>query len=81
MLEDENMEKIYELLNKVRPNTDFRKSDNYIDDGLLDSLEIIELIDVISEEYGIEIKPEDIFPDNFSTVDGIWGMIQNYVQQ
>jgi acyl carrier protein len=62
------MEKrVLEILNKIRPEFNFSESYNYIDDGMLDSFDIINLVTIIDREYGISIDGMDILPENFSS--------------
>lgn len=72
------MDELYRLLEKIKPDTDFKASKNYVEDGLLDSLEIVQIIEAISEVYGIELDGLDIDPDNFITAEKIWKMIMRY---
>lgn len=72
------MEEIYQILHGLKPGTDFESSSNLVDEGLLDSLEILELIDNLSEMYGIIIEADDIDPDNFISVKKIWEMVERY---
>lgn len=72
------MEKIYELLYEIRPENDFKESLNYIEDHLLDSLDIISLIALINEKYNIEVNPDDIVPENFIDAESISNMIKKY---
>ena len=53
--------------------------DNLIDLGLIDSLQIVQLLAFIEDEYHITIDVDDIDPDNFSSVDTIVQLIQNYM--
>lgn len=72
------MEEIYQILYGLKPGVDFRSSRNLVDEGLLDSLEILELIDELSDKYGIIIGADDIDPDNFTSVEKIWEMVKKY---
>lgn len=65
------MNKIESILKNIKPEVDFNKSQDFVEDGLLDSLELIELIEGIEEEYQIEIDPMDILPENFSSISQI----------
>ena len=69
------MDELMELLKESVPNVDFENSKNYVADGLLDSLGIVEVIAAIEDKYQITIEGEDIDPDNFVTVEKMWGMI------
>lgn len=70
------MEKIFTILENLRPEFDFRESENFIDDGYLDSFDIITLISDIEEAYDISIDGLDIVPENFETAKSIAELIK-----
>ncbi len=70
------MEQIYAILEELRPEFDFRKSENYIDDGYLDSFDIVTIISEIEEKYNISIDGLDIVPENFENVKCIFELIK-----
>lgn len=70
------MEQLLELLKEVKSDIDFEKETDLVDEGLLDSLEIVTIIASIEEKFGIEIDPDDIDPDNFQSAEAMWEMIQ-----
>lgn len=70
------MEKLIELLNSVRDDVDFRECTTLVDDAILDSFDIIQIVNVIDEEYGIEISATEIVPENFNSAQAILNMIQ-----
>lgn len=70
------MERILELLYEIRPEIDFASTTNYIDQHLLDSLDIVMLISDIEEAYGIKIDVDDILPENFNTLEAILNLIE-----
>lgn len=47
-------EKIIELLQDVNKDADFTKSDDFISDGLLDSMDLQMLAVAIEDEYGVK---------------------------
>ncbi len=47
-----------------------------ISDGLLDSLDIMNLIMQLEAEFDIEIDPEDVLSENFESVDKIIALIE-----
>lgn len=66
------MEKtIIAILNELRPEFDFSEPVNFIEEGMLDSFDVINLVDTLDNEFGISIDGSDILPKNFSSVDGI----------
>lgn len=70
------MDKIYCMLAEIKPEHDFKLSDNFIEDGLLDSFDLISLISMIEEEYHISIDALEIIPENFYSVEAIVGLVK-----
>ncbi len=68
-------EKIFEFLYEVRPECDFRQSTNFIEEGLLDSFDIVSLVVSLDKEFDISIDGVDILPENFSSVESIAGLL------
>lgn len=64
-------EKIISILTEIRSEFDFSKSNNFIDEGLLDSFDIVSLVSSLDEYYNISIDGMDIVPENFVNVDSI----------
>lgn len=65
------MNRVKEILKNIKPEVDFESSDNFVEDGLLDSLELITLIEDLEEVFDIEIDPMEILPENFSSIQSI----------
>jgi len=70
------MQKIEHILNKVRPDNDFHSSNNFIDDGLLDSFDIVTLVTELDEAFSISIDGIDIIPENFKNIEAIKLLLQ-----
>lgn len=70
------MEKIYKILEETRPEYDFRKSDDYIEDGFLDSYDVISIVTDLEEKFDILIDPLDIVPENFANADSISKLVK-----
>ena len=64
-------EKIIAFLTEIRPEFDFSESSNFIEEGMLDSFDIVSLVASLDEEFGISIDGTEILPENFSSVDSI----------
>ncbi|WP_232520983.1 acyl carrier protein [Flagellimonas nanhaiensis] len=58
-------------MTEIRPEFDFSESSNFIEEGMLDSFDIVSLVASLDEEFGISIDGTEILPENFSSVDGI----------
>ncbi|MBQ6621449.1 MAG: acyl carrier protein [Mogibacterium sp.] len=70
------MEELREILEELRPDLDFDEEKALIDDGLLDSFDIMSLVGSIDEEFDIKIKPADLVPENFNSIEAIWELVQ-----
>lgn len=70
------MEKILEILKSVRPDVDFANEKALIDDGILDSFDIISIVGEFNEAFDIEINVEDLEPDNFNTIEAMKELIE-----
>lgn len=68
-------EKILEILSGIRSDIDFENSTKLIDDGLLESLDIVSIVGEFNDEFDIEISVEDLLPENFNSVDAMVELI------
>lgn len=71
------MEKILQILKSLHPEYDYERSTNYLDDGLLDSFDIIALVTELEDNYNINIDPIEIIPDNFESMDKIKSFVKS----
>lgn len=73
---------IINILQELRPEFDFSQDFNFIEEGMLDSFDIVSLVTTLDDNYGISIDGMDILPENFSTVEAIIKLlIKNGVKQ
>ena len=70
--------RIVEILNEIRSEFDFNSDVNFIENGMLDSFDVVALVTALDEEYKISIDGKDIIPDNFSTVNAIEILLSKY---
>ena len=47
-----------------------------IDDGILDSFDILQIISALNEEYDISIPASEIMPQNFNSAEALYKMVQ-----
>lgn len=69
------MDKLLKILNELHEDVDFTKETALIDDGILDSLDIVSLITEINDEFDVSIPAEEIIPENFNSADAIMSLI------
>ena len=73
------MEKVMEILKRVRPDVDFTTGANLIEDGILDSVDVVAIVSEIEDEFNISIEMEYIQPGYFQSPEAIWGMIEEHL--
>ena len=69
------MEKLIEILAELHPDVDFETTEDLIDDGILDSLDIVSLVAAIDTEFGVTIPAEEIIPENFNSASALFELI------
>ena len=74
-------DRIIDVLGLVRPELEFTESDSFIEDGLLDSFDLISLVTYLDKEFGISIEGTDIVPENFRNLTTIEVMLDKYVSR
>ena len=70
------MDELLELLEDIKPTVDFRTCTGLIDDGYLDSFDILTIVSELNDAFGIEISPVDIVPENFNSAQALWNMVE-----
>ena len=69
------MDEIMNILKEMRPEFDFSASSDFVEDGLLDSFDIIGLVSTLEEKYDVLIDGLDIVPENFCSVEAIVDLV------
>lgn len=70
-------ERVCKVLVNVKQDVEAHLEDNQlITDGILDSLDIMNLIIELENEFNIEIDPEDVLSENFESVAAIIALIE-----
>ncbi len=69
------MEKLIAILKELHPDVDFETAEELIDDGVLDSLDIVSLVSAIDTEFGVTIPAEEIVPENFNSAEALFALI------
>ncbi len=70
------MDKLMQLLEENCPSIDFAGEKALIDDGILDSLDIVMLVGELNDAFSITITAEDLVPENFNSAEAIWALVQ-----
>ena len=66
---------ILDILSDIIDEDDLDTCTTLIDDGVLSSLDIIQLIGALNDEFDISIPATEIIPQNFNSVDAMVAMV------
>lgn len=70
-------DKVLKILTEVRDDVDFEKETKLIDDGILDSFDLISIVSELNEQFVIDITVDELEPENFNTLDAIVKLIDS----
>ena len=71
------MDEVLNILKGLKPDVDFETETGLIENAILDSFDIVQLIQELKDTFDIEISPAEIIPENFNSADALWKMVQN----
>lgn len=74
-------ETILDILTELRPDVDFEKETALIKNGVLESFDIVSLVAELSDEFDITIRPKDLIPDNFNSLDAICALVEKLTEE
>ena len=73
-------ESIVAILKEIKPNKSLEGVADIVEGGYLDSFEIMNLIMLMTENFGVEIGFEEIVPENFNSIDAMVAMVERLKQ-
>ena len=74
------MEQLLNILCDIRDDIDFENCTTLIDDNLLDSFDILQIVASLNEEYNISIPASEIIPDNFNSASAHYAMVTRLLE-
>lgn len=74
------MDKLLEILEDLDDSIDWENESQLIKERKLDSFGIITLVSELEDAFDIEIEASMITPDNFNSVEKMWDMIQELME-
>lgn len=72
------MNQLLSILTELRPECDFTRSSDFINEGLLDSLDIVTLVAELEDRLGIWIDGQDVTPEYFRNLDTLVALLRRY---
>ncbi len=69
------LEQVIQILQEVKPTKDLSEFEDIVESGYIDSFELMTLITMLDEHFGVEIDIEEIIPENFNSAAAMADMI------
>lgn len=74
-------EQLMAILAELRPDVDFAAEEALIDDGILDSFDIVSLVGELNDTFDVEINVEDLLPENFNSADAMLELVKKLLEE
>ncbi|TBH71739.1 acyl carrier protein [Aquirufa antheringensis] len=68
---------VLNILRDTRPEFEFNSEVNFIDEGYLDSFDLITIVSDLESTFDIKINGSLIVPESFSSLDSIVKLVQS----
>lgn len=70
-------EEILAILSEICPDVDFEKETALIDDNVIDSFAVIQIVTELMEHFDVFIDADDIEPENLNSLDAICKLVED----
>ncbi|MCR4904262.1 MAG: acyl carrier protein [Butyrivibrio sp.] len=74
-------EKLLEILNDLHEDVDFESEKDLIARKVLDSFDVVTLVNEICDEFDIEITADEMMPENFKDLESMLELIESKVDE
>lgn len=78
---NEKMERLLTILQDVNDEIDFAHERHMVDDGLIDSRELMKIIVALEEAYDVRIDAGEVEPENFNSAEAILALVNSCRKQ
>lgn len=75
------MNEIIAILENLKPGINFAEAEDFIEQHILESMELLQLVSDLNDEFDIEITLPYIKPENFKSVETIYAMVQQILDE
>lgn len=71
------MDELLKILREACPGVDFERETALVDDGVLESLDIVTIVGEVMDAFDVELNVDDLLPENFNSAGAIWALIES----
>ena len=69
------VEELIKMLSDMIPDVDFENEKELVTGHVIDSFDIISIVNELNKKYDIKIKVNDMTPENFDSAEAMLGLI------
>ncbi|WP_165076531.1 MULTISPECIES: acyl carrier protein [unclassified Desulfovibrio] len=69
-------EQILKILKDIQPGFDFEEDVDFVENGYLDSFDVVTLVAELESTFSVVISALEIVPENFSSVKNISALVR-----
>ncbi len=69
------MNELISILRDLHDDVDFETETGLIENGILNSLDIVSIITEVADKFDVQIPAEEIMPENFDSAEALWALI------
>ncbi len=73
----DEMRTLLDVLAEVRDDVDFAREEALVDDGIIDSLDLTQIMLALDEAFGIHIPAGEIEPENFNNAQAMLELVRS----
>ena len=75
------MKRLKKILSELHPNLEITRETRLIDEGILDSLDIVKIVTAIDGEFDVLIPAEEIMPENFNSAKALMELVERLEEE
>jgi len=60
---------------------DLKEDTSFLEEGIIDSTGVLELVDFLEEEFGISIDDEELVPENLDSINNVTAYLERKIKQ
>ncbi len=70
------MDKLIAILSELHPDVNFETETGLIDNGILDSFDVVTIVAEVDDTFDVQIPAEELVPENFNSAQSLYELIQ-----
>lgn len=80
-MEELTREELLEVLCRAVPNGEWEAEGDLVDDGIIDSIDVISAIAEMTDEFDIKIPSDEMKNENFNSLDAIFNLVKRLMEE